>query len=256
LPSAGRPLPGRTVTGVDGCARGWVAVTLRANPAPDPGPDPGPSPGKLPPPAGPVVAAIQLAAALDDLDLAPVTGIDMPLGLLPNGWRDADRLAREALGRRRSTVFAIPPRPVLEAPAYPEANQACRDLTGQGVSVQAYNLRGKIAEAEARRRREEAGPGGVRLYEVHPELAFAALSGTGEPLPVSKHTPEGRAVRRALLARVGIRLPPKVARVAEDDLLDAAAVAWSAARIAAGRAVVLTNPAQRADDGTEIAVRY
>ena len=43
---------------------------------------------------------------------------------------------------------------------------------------------------------------------------------------------------------------------ARDDLLDAAAVAWSARRIAAGRAAVLTSPAQRADDGAEIAIRY
>ena len=47
-----------------------------------------------------------------------------------------------------------------------------------------------------------------------------------------------------------------VAGAAENDLLDAAAVAWSARRIAAGRAVVLANQAQRADDGTEIAIRY
>jgi hypothetical protein len=33
-------------------------------------------------------------------------------------------------------------------------------------------------------------------------------------------------------------------------------VAWSARRIAAGTAVALTDPAQRADDGTEIAIRY
>jgi predicted RNase H-like nuclease len=42
----------------------------------------------------------------------------------------------------------------------------------------------------------------------------------------------------------------------QDDLLDAAAVAWSARRIAAGEAVTLTSPAQRGDDGTEIAIRY
>jgi predicted RNase H-like nuclease len=43
---------------------------------------------------------------------------------------------------------------------------------------------------------------------------------------------------------------------AEDDLLDAAAVAWSAGRVAAGAAVTLSDPAQRADDGREIAIRY
>jgi predicted RNase H-like nuclease len=43
---------------------------------------------------------------------------------------------------------------------------------------------------------------------------------------------------------------------AEDDLLDAAAVAWSAGRVAAGAAVTLSDPDQRADDGREIAIRY
>ena len=230
-----------TVTGVDGCARGWVAVTLRLEHREGPG-DPG------------VVTAAQVAvaAALDGLLLAGVTGIDMPLGLLAAGWRDADALARRALGRRGVTVFAIPPRPVWECETYAEAGRACRALTGQGFSVQAWGLRRKIAEADAYRRR--AAPSPVRLHEVHPELSFAAMAGA--PLTDSKHTRAGLAVRRGLLAGAGIILPPGVPGAAEDDVLDAAAVAWSAGRIAAGRATVLTTPSQRADDGGEIAIRY
>jgi predicted RNase H-like nuclease len=235
-----------TVTGVDGCAAGWIAVTL----GPGTG---GPGTGG-PVTGGPVtVENITVAATLDDLPLASVTGIDMPLGLLAAGWRDADRLARRALGRRGAAVFAIPPRPVWECASYAEAGRACRDLTGQGFSVQAWGLRRKIAEADEFRRRAP-GPAPVRLHEVHPELAFAALAGA--PLADSKHTPAGLARRRALLAAAGITLPPRAAGAAEDDLLDAAAVAWSARRIASGQAVVLTSPAQRADDGGEIAIRY
>jgi predicted RNase H-like nuclease len=218
------------VTGVDGCAGGWVAVTL--------GPD------------GP--PAVTVAAGLDLLPLAAVTGIDMPLGLRASGWRDADLLARRALGRRWMTVFAIPPRPVWDCATHADASRLCRRLTGQGLSVQAWGLRGKVAEADQFRR--AAAAGGVRLHEVHPELSFAAMAGA--PLPDSKHTRAGLAVRRGLLAREGIALPPGVAGAAADDLLDAAAVAWSARRIAAGRESVLTSPGQRADDGTEIAIRY
>jgi predicted RNase H-like nuclease len=229
-----------TVAGVDGCAGGWVAVTLAA------------------PGAGPAVAAVTVAvtvaATLDGLPLAAVTGIDMPLGLLADGWRDADRLARRALGRRGVTVFAIPPRPVWQCPAYAEANRVCRELTGKGLAAQSWGLRRKIFEADEYRRRALTAGTGVRLYEVHPELAFAALAGA--PLPDSKHTKRGLAVRRGLLAQAGILLPPKAGGAAENDLLDAAAVAWSARRIAAGQAVVLANPAQQADDGAEIAVRY
>ena len=247
-----------TVTGVDGCAGGWVAVTL----------------GQQDP-------SVTVAATLDGLPLTAVTGIDMPLGLLARGWREADRLARRALGRRGVTVFAIPPRAALAAPSYAEANRICRELTGQGLSVQAYGLRRKIAEAEAYRTSRAADApahapdapahapdglphapdapaagvrGPVRLYEVHPELSFAVLA--GGPLPDSKHTPAGLAVRRDLLRGAGITLPSRVAGLAENDLLDAAAVAWSAQRIAAGRAVVLRSAAQRADDGTEITIRY
>ena len=223
------------VTGVDGCAGGWIAVTL--------------GPSDVPGVAGGEVR-VAVAATLDGLPLAGVTGIDMPLGLIAAGWRDADLLARRALGRRGVTVFAIPPRPVLECESYPEANRACRDLTGKGLSVQAWGLRRKLAEADEFRRRAT-----VPLYEVHPELAFAALAG-GTPLTDSKHTKAGLAARRALLATAGITLPPKVAGAAADDLLDAAAVAWSARRIASGHALVLSSPGQRADDGTEIAIRY
>jgi predicted RNase H-like nuclease len=147
-------------------------------------------------------------------------------------------------------VFAIPPRPVWEQPAYANANQGCRELTGRGMSIQAWGLRRKLLEADEFRR--AAAP---RLYEVHPELSFAALGG-GTPLADSKHTRAGLAARRALLAQAGIVVPPRAAGAAEDDLLDAAAVAWSAARVAAGAAVTLNDPAQRADDGREIAIRY
>ncbi len=172
------------VTGVDACARGWVAVTL------GPGED----------------VRIAVAATLDGLPLTGVTGIDMPLGLLAAGWRDADVLARRALGRRGVTVFAIPPRPVWECESYAEAGGVCRELTGKSFSVQAWGLRRKIAEADAYRRRAVATPDGVRLYEVHPELAFAALAGA--PLADSKHT-RGRARRPPGPARASRhRRPP------------------------------------------------
>jgi predicted RNase H-like nuclease len=257
---------GETVTGVDGCAGGWVAVTLApAGPGEGEQRAGGQRAGEqgadhrgaadFPAPCFPAVAvAVTVAATLDALPLATVTGIDMPLGLLAAGWRDVDQLARKALGRRWMTVFAIPPRPVLECATYAEANRACRDLTGKGFSVQAWGLRHKIAEADACRRRARAATPPVRLHEVHPELAFAAMAGA--PLLNSKHTRPGLARRRELLAAEGIVLPPRIAGAAEDDLLDAAAVAWSARRIATGNAESFINPSQRTDDNSEIAIFY
>ena len=224
---------GASVTGVDACPGGWVAVTLADG-----------------------AASVTVARTLDALPLGEITAIDMPLGLLAAGWRTADLLARRALGRRGSCVFAIPPRPVWRQQCYADANRCCRELTGRGMSAQAWGLRAKLLEADAFRQAVGAKAGlAPAMYEVHPELAFAALSG-GAPLADTKHSEPGRAIRRALLAEAGLTLPPRVPGAATDDLLDAAAVAWSARRIAAGVAVTLADPAQRADDGGEIAIRY
>jgi predicted RNase H-like nuclease len=179
---------------------------------------------------------------------ARVVGIDIPLGLLESGWREADRVARGLLGSRRSSVFAIPPRVVWAEASYQAANQRCRELTGQGFSIQAWGLRAKLLEADLYR-----GACGHPLYEVHPELAFGALAGA--PLVHSKHTEAGRDLRRQLLGRAGI-VVPRVRLAPVTDTLDAAAVAWSAWRIATGQAVVIPDRPQQDAQGREIAIRY
>jgi predicted RNase H-like nuclease len=212
---------------VDACRRGWVAVSLAAG------------------------VRVTVGPSLDAL-LAPVTtivGIDMPLGLLETGWREADRAARGLLGPRRSSVFAIPPRAVWAEASYPAANLCCRELTGQGFSAQAWGLRAKLLEAN--RYRETCGH---PLYEVHPELAFAAMAGA--PLAASKHTAPGRDERRRLLAQAGLEIPAAIPAALAGDVLDAAAVAWSAQRIAAGQAVTVPSAPQRDARGREIAIRY
>ena len=162
----------------------------------------------------------------------------------------AKRTGRRAAcsGPRHSSVFSIPPRPVWAQLSYQAANQRCRELTGQGFSIQAWGLRAKLLEAD-RYRLTCRHP----LYEVHPELAFGAMAGT--PLVHSKHTAAGRDLRRELLSRAGIvvRLVP---RAPVTDTLDAAAVAWSAWRIATGQAVVIPGRPQRDGQGREIAIRY
>ena len=129
-----------------------------------------------------------LLGPADGTGPAAVTGIDMPLGLLEAGWRQADLAARGLLGPRRSSVFAIPPRAVWAQASYQAAGERCRALTGQGFSIQAWGLRAKLLEAD--RYRETCGH---PLYEVHPELAFSAMAGA--PLAHSKHT--GPAVTSA-----------------------------------------------------------
>ena len=224
------------VAGVDACRGGWVAVSLDAA-------------------DGPVVL-VRMEASLTRV-LAPwlgpggitIVGIDMPLGLLEAGWREADRAARGLLGPRRSSVFAIPPRAVWAEASYPRANERCRALTGQGLSAQAWGLRTKLLEAN--HYRETCGH---PLYEVHPELAFAAMA--GQPLAHSKRTAAGRELRRQRLARVGIEIPAATPATLMGDILDAAAVAWSARRIAAGCAVTVPAAPQRDRADREIAIRY
>src|SRR5580692_7853357 len=226
------------VTGVDACRRGWVAVSLAGPARPQSG--------------GVRVNAVRVHASLAGVlegDGASVVGIDMPLGLLESGWREADRAARGLLGPRRSSVFAIPPRAVWVQASYQAANQRCRELTGQGFSIQAWGLRAKLLEAN--QYRETCGH---PLFEVHPELAFGALAGA--PLAASKHTGAGRDLRRGLLARAGIELPGGHPATLLGDILDAAAVAWSARRIAAGQAVTIPSVPQRDGRGREISIRY
>src|SRR5262249_52726333 len=152
----------------------WVAVTL--------GPE-----------SRPAATQVRTAVAktLDALPLTGLTGIDMPLGLLDAGWRDADLLARRAPGRRGATVVPIPPRAVSGGETHGDAHPLGRDLAGRGFSVRGWGLRRKIAEADDFRRRARSAPSPVQLYEVHPELSFTAMAGA--PLPDSKHTAAGLA---------------------------------------------------------------
>jgi predicted RNase H-like nuclease len=125
------------VVGVDGCRDGWIAVAL-AN-------------GRF---AG-AATFPRFEALLNALDDAYVVGVDMPLGLVERGLRRCDLMLRERLGPRRSSLFVVPPRPALSLDNYDEANEATRELAGQGLTKQAYNLRDKIFELEAAVRADE-----------------------------------------------------------------------------------------------------
>jgi len=243
---------GMRVTGVDACRGGWVAVSLD-------GPEDAGGTDGVDGVAGSSLLRVEmvrvhetLAGVLDGHG-SRVIGIDMPLGLTESGWREADRVARGLLGPRRSSVFAIPPRAVWEQASYQAASQRCRELTGQGLSIQAWGLRARLLEADRFR-----ASCGFPLYEVHPELAFCVLAGA--PLAHGKHTAAGREQRRELLSRAGIALPlisrARIPRAPVTDTMDAAAVACSAWRIGTGRAVVIPARPQPDDRGLPIAIRY
>jgi predicted RNase H-like nuclease len=194
------------VVGVDGCRQGWATVHLHG--------------GRF---AGWTTAA-RFADVVSAYADATTIAVDMPIGLPPPYPREADREARRFVGPRASSVFSTPHRDALDAGTHAEASARHRELTGSGISRQAFALAGKILEVDA------VAMGDSRVIEVHPEVSFTELIGAPPTHP--KRDAAGRAERRRALAAAGIELPHDVPRGLEVDLIDAAVAAWSAARYA------------------------
>ena len=206
--------PARVVVGLDGCPTGWVAVVLRG---------------------GRVEAVRVVGSIRETLDAvaAAHVGIDMPVGLV-DGPRDTDAAARALLPGRAASVFSTAARAVVEGfvagaiTSHAEATARSVEVTGSGLSQQAWRLVPKMAEVE------DLAASGVELTEVHPELAFATI--VGEPLPRKRSWP-GLMRRREVLAELGVELPTRFdgdTGAAPDDVVDAAICAWVADGLACG----------------------
>ena len=204
------------VAGVDGCKRGWVAVVL-------------------------FDGRFREARLLDGVDstfaeLADVQriAIDIPIGYGP---READVLARAVVGG--SSVFAIPERKRFDAP-FGE---------GGGISAQAHALGDRIRHITALAANDR------RFREVHPEVCFTAMNDMRR-LKFRKKSAGGAFERLGLLRKHGINIDPgtlgPAALIPLDDVLDAAACAWTAAR---KDAVPLPSPPERRD-GLDVAIWY
>ena len=196
------------VVGIDACRGEWLAVALED--------------GRF---AGAMLVRT-IAEALKRYEDAGAVAVDIPVGIIETYGREADRAARRFIHPRGSSVFPTPPRPVLEAPDYDVARAVCDERGWPRPSRQSFGMRRRILEADRAARQDE------RVFEVHPEVSFRQLA--GRPLE-RKSTLLGQTQRRDALASVGIHLEGPV----DDDLLDAAVAAWSAARFARGEAVPL-----------------
>ncbi|MER8007850.1 MULTISPECIES: DUF429 domain-containing protein [unclassified Streptomyces] len=223
------------VLGVDACGKqGWVGITLTD----------GAYGGSL--------VDIRLDSLIERAAGARVIAVDMPLGLVEQGWRAADLAARALLGVRRGSVFLIAPRPAWQEREYVAAADRCQELTGNRLSRQAWALAPKLFEARACWLADQ------RLHEVHPELSFQTLAG-GVPLTHPKKTWRGQHLRRSLLAEAGIVLPDALGeadRVPADDVLDAAVAAWSAHRIARGTAGRVPETPEPDAEGRAVEIRF
>jgi len=122
---------------------------------------------------------------------------------------------------------------------------------GQGISTQAYALRGRILEVDAFSPRAC-----TRVIEGHPEVSFAALADA--PLSHSKKSAAGFVERRRMLASAEIVIPDDalagLAASGLDDVLDAAALAWTARRVERGEAFSLPDPPEGFSDGIPAAI--
>jgi predicted RNase H-like nuclease len=207
------------VAGVDGTKGGWVAVVLEE--------------GRF---AGDYLLR-PVETDFAKLDGARAIAVDVPIGFGP---RQADVAARGYLTGATSTVFTTPSRRLLEAPFGP----------GLGISAQSHALGARILHVTQLAREDR------RFREVHPEVSFRAMNG-GRPLGHRKKSAAGALIRIELLRREGIDLTELTDTAAAplDDVLDAAAAAWSAHRILNDEAKSLPDPPEEVD-GYPVAIWY
>jgi predicted RNase H-like nuclease len=225
----------RRVLGVDVCSKGWVAVAT--------GPDV--SEAYFGATIGDLMTVAQAGAGIDVVD------IDIPIGLSDNSHRQADELARRGVGPRWQSVFMTPARDALLAGDHATAIAINQRLAGKGVSRQGYGLRTKILEVDSWIRSWVH-----TVIEEHPELCFASMA--GGPLATQEKTWAGAVQRRQLLDGAGIELARDLGLAADvaavDDILDAAAAAWTALRYVNSQATSLPASPEVFSDGIACAI--
>jgi predicted RNase H-like nuclease len=197
--------------------------------------------------------ASEIANLLGEIGELAAVGIDMPIGLA-NGRerREADVAARAFVGwPRGSSVFPTYPREVYSASTIEGAREVSLRLLGISISAQAYRLGERLLELE----RVAAGRDQIR--EVHPEVSFCAMA--SHQLAWPKTSWNGFHERVELLEAERIELPSAIADIGSagtEDVLDAAAAAWSARRIAEGVAASLPTEPRQFVDGRALAIWY
>jgi predicted RNase H-like nuclease len=212
------------IAGVDGCSAGWIAFK---------------------------VALPSLCTSIEIIDLPPwltkrppdlaFLGIDIPIGLL-DGSRACDKAARKLLGQPRGTsVFAAPCRGALSAKNHAEASAINRQKTERGLSQQAFGIGAKIKQVD-----DAITPDCQPwVFEVHPEVCFWAIN-HHRPMVHNKRNEAGVNERLNLLRNffpdIQRHLLNRPSGVGKDDLLDAAAAAWTALRLHEGSALHVCNP--------------
>lgn len=210
--------------GVDGCRAGWVSfrveIATRVT----------------------TVELVNLAGVLRDKPKELLAlAIDIPIGLLEVP-RPCDLAARKLLGQQRgSSVFPPPCRAASAAITYADACRINSLHTGRKISRQAFGIAPKIREVD-----EAITPASQKwALEVHPEVCFWALN-ENRPMLNGKKSASGKAQRLSLLRTVfpemAIHIKSRRPGIGADDVIDAAAAAWTALRHSEGRARQVCPP--------------
>jgi predicted RNase H-like nuclease len=186
--------------------------------------------------------------------------VDIPIGLADNAERKAEKLLRERLGPRRASVFNTPARKAVHAASKAEAKAINRKASGKSLSEQSLGIIKKISEVDLFLAEI---PGAVeKVFESHPELAFAMAAGA--PMKYPKRDTPGVVERYEILTRFvpdvrglldRVRETQPASRVAGDDVFDALILA-ATGRQGAGRLKSLPDPAERDATGLPMAIWY
>jgi len=226
------------IAGFDGCKSGWLSVEADSDLS---------------------KAELHFAPNWDSAKRdAKIIAVDMPIGVSQRGVRQCEVEARKLLSPYASRVFKTLPRGALRfaQSEWNAANQWSKAQGFGGLSKQIWNIRPKINEIDRVIRPQDQ----ARVYEAHPELAFARLNG-GQALD-SKHTPEGLRARKRLLALNGFtnldnwlqQLRGNGAKA--DDLFDACVLVLTARNILHRKANHLPKITERDARGLRMSITY
>ena len=184
--------------------------------------------------------------------------IDIPIGLSSKAYqRQVEGQMRKLLQGRSSTIFTPPCREAVQRKDHAVANKVNRQITGKGLSVQAFNISKKIAEVDnfLRTKRD------FSLQESHPEICFKILK--GKVLGTNKNTMEGQQERRDIIASISPDLDLSIEKalgqypkkqVRPDDIIDAAILCLSAQVSMACHKLVWKDANYFDDEGIEVSI--
>jgi len=229
MPTRGGPdLPYDVVAGVTPCPPGWLVASAKLH-------------GMTFAPEDPAVYET-FAEVLSVKPAYSVIALNVPVGYpheVHSGGRTCDRMARRLLGRRGTAIQSPPTRDVLANGHIPVDDH---------LAAVSLSLLPRIREVAL-----EMAPYRQRsVFEVHPELSFYQLN-SDKPMRWSKKFQAGQEERRALLVKriqgVDRILDAQIEGVEPGHLTDAAAILWTARRIAARAATRIPEEPEWDDEG-------